>query len=64
MPAPLPRIRAVKLVLAFVAGFLLLAANAMASDGVLYTQTNDPAGNAVQRFEPAQRPARAAAGPG
>ena len=51
MPVPLPRIRAVPLVLAFVAGFLLLAANAMASNGALYTQTNDPNGNAVQRFE-------------
>jgi 6-phosphogluconolactonase len=51
MPVPLPRIRAVTLVLAFVAGFLLLAANAMASSGgALYTQTNDPAGNSVQRF--------------
>jgi 6-phosphogluconolactonase len=51
MPVPLPRIRAVALVLAFVAGFLLLAANAMANDGALYTQTNDPSGNTVQRFD-------------
>jgi 6-phosphogluconolactonase len=51
MPVPLPRIRAVTLVLAFVAGFLLLAANAMASNGALYTQTNDPNGNTVQRFD-------------
>lgn len=51
MPVSLPRIRAVPLVLALVAGFLLLAANAMASNGALYTQTNDPAGNAVQRFD-------------
>jgi 6-phosphogluconolactonase len=51
MPVSLPRIRAVTLVLAFVAGFLLLAANAMASNGALYTQTNDPAGNTVQRFD-------------
>jgi 6-phosphogluconolactonase (cycloisomerase 2 family) len=51
MPVSLPRIRAVTLALAFVAGFLLLAANAMASSGgTLYTQTNDPAGNSVQRF--------------
>lgn len=51
MPVPLPRIRAVTLALVFVAGFLLFAANAMASSGgVLYTQTNDPAGNSVQRF--------------
>src|SRR5918999_1898779 len=51
MPVPLPRIRAVTLVLAFVAGFLLLAGNAMASNGALYTQTNDPNGNTVQRFD-------------
>lgn len=51
MSVPVPRIRAVTLVLAFVAGFLLLAANAMASHGVLYTQTNDPNGNTVQRFD-------------
>ena len=49
MPVPLPRPRAVALVLAFVAGFLLLASNAMA--GSLYTQINDPAGNTVQRFD-------------
>jgi 6-phosphogluconolactonase len=51
MPVPLPRVRAVTLVLAFVAGLLLLAANAMASSGALYTQTNDPNGNTVQRFD-------------
>ena len=51
MPVPLPRFRAVTLVLAFAVTFLLLAANAMASDGVLYTQTNDPSGNSVQRFD-------------
>jgi 6-phosphogluconolactonase len=51
MPVPLPRIRAVAVALAFVAGFLFLAASAMASSGVLYTQTNDPSGNAVQRFD-------------
>ncbi len=51
MPVPLPRIRAVAVALAFVAGFLFLAANAMASSGALYTQTNDPAGNTVQRFD-------------
>jgi 6-phosphogluconolactonase len=54
MPVPLPRIRAVSLVLAFVAGFLLLAADAMATQGALYTQTNDPAGNAVQAFDRAR----------
>jgi 6-phosphogluconolactonase len=51
MPVSLPRSRAVVLVLAFAAGFLLLAANAMASHGSLYTQTNDPNGNTVQRFD-------------
>ena len=54
MPVPLPRVRAVMLVLAFVAGFLLLAADAMATQGALYTQTNDPAGNTVQRFDRAR----------
>ena len=51
MSVSLPRIRAVTLVLAFLAGFLLLATDAMASNGVLYTQTNDPNGNTVQRFD-------------
>jgi 6-phosphogluconolactonase (cycloisomerase 2 family) len=51
MPVPLPRIRAVAVALAFVAGFLCLAANAMAANGALYTQTNDPTGNTVQRFD-------------
>jgi 6-phosphogluconolactonase (cycloisomerase 2 family) len=51
MPVPLPRNRAVTLVLALVAGFLLLASSAMASNGALYTQTNDPNGNTVQRFD-------------
>jgi 6-phosphogluconolactonase len=51
MPVPLPRIRAVTLVLALIAGFLLLASSAMASNGALYTQTNDPNGNTVQRFD-------------
>jgi 6-phosphogluconolactonase (cycloisomerase 2 family) len=52
MPVQLPRIRAVTLVLAFVAGFLLLASSAMASHGgALFTQTNDPNGNTVQRFD-------------
>jgi 6-phosphogluconolactonase (cycloisomerase 2 family) len=50
MTVALPRIRALTLVLALVAAFALLAATAMASDGALYTQTNDPAGNSVQRF--------------
>jgi 6-phosphogluconolactonase len=51
MSVPIPRIRAVTVVLAFAVGFLLLAANAMASNGALYTQTNDPSGNTVQRFD-------------
>ena len=52
MSVPLPRSRAVVLLLAFVAGFLLFASSAMASSGgSLYTQTNDPAGNTVQRFD-------------
>jgi 6-phosphogluconolactonase (cycloisomerase 2 family) len=51
MPVPLPRIRAVAVALAFMAGFLFLAASAMASSGVLYTQTNDANGNVVQRFD-------------
>jgi 6-phosphogluconolactonase (cycloisomerase 2 family) len=51
MPVSLPRIRAVTLVLACAAAFLLLAANAMASSGALFTQTNDPNGNSVQRFD-------------
>lgn len=56
MSVPLPRIRAVTLVLAFVAGLLLFSASAMASSGrgVLYTQTNDPNGNTVQRFDRAR----------
>jgi 6-phosphogluconolactonase len=51
MPVPLPRSRAVAFVLAVMAGSLLLASSAMASHGALYTQTNDPAGNTVQRFD-------------
>jgi 6-phosphogluconolactonase len=43
---------------AAVAALVLLAgpaaANAMADGGALYTQTNDPAGNAVQKFERAR----------
>jgi 6-phosphogluconolactonase (cycloisomerase 2 family) len=54
MPVPLPRSRAVLLVLA-VAVLLLgvLASSAMATygGGALYTQTNDPGGNAIQRFD-------------
>jgi 6-phosphogluconolactonase len=51
MPVPLPRIRAVTVLLAAAAAFLLMASSAMASRGVLYTQTNDPNGNTVQRFD-------------
>jgi 6-phosphogluconolactonase (cycloisomerase 2 family) len=51
MPVSIPRTRAVMLVLAFVAGLLVFASSAMASNGVLYTQTNDPNGNTVQRFD-------------
>ena len=52
MPVPFQRPRALVLLLALTAAALLLAAtSAMASqDGALYTQTNDPAGNSVQRF--------------
>jgi 6-phosphogluconolactonase len=52
MPVPLPRPRAVVLLLALVAA-LALAPSAMASHGggSLYTQTNDPSGNTVQRFD-------------
>ena len=50
MPVPLPRRGAVVLLLALVAS-LAFASSAMASHGSLYTQTNDPAGNTVQRFD-------------
>ena len=56
MPARLPRSRAVVILLAIAAALLLavsVAPSAMASygGGVLYTQTNDPSGNTVQRFD-------------
>jgi 6-phosphogluconolactonase len=51
MSVSLPRIRAFVLVLAVAAGLLLSASSAMASHGSLYTQTNDPNGNTVQRFD-------------
>src|SRR5688500_185134 len=53
MPVPFQRPRALVLLLALTAAALLLAAtSAMASPGgALYTQTNDPAGNTVQRFD-------------
>src|SRR5215207_4451753 len=56
MPVPLPRPRAVLLLFALTVALLVAAAfssNAMAlaGSGSLYTQTNDPSGNTVQRFE-------------
>jgi 6-phosphogluconolactonase (cycloisomerase 2 family) len=56
MPVPVPRSRAFVFLLALAAGLALAAVavpSAMASygGGVLYTQTNGPAGNAVQRFD-------------
>jgi len=55
MPVPLPRPRAVMLLFALAAALLLavaLSSPAMASaGGSLYTQTNDPSGNAVQKFD-------------
>jgi len=55
MPVPLPRPRAVMLLFALTAALLLAAAlssTAMATaGGSLYTQTNDPSGNAVQKFD-------------
>ena len=53
MSVPLPRSRALWLVLALVFAVLeAVVPSAMAHErGVLYTQTNDPAGNAVQRFD-------------
>ena len=53
MPFPIPRSRALWLVLALAfAVFEAVAPQAMAHErGALYTQTNDPAGNVVQRFD-------------
>jgi hypothetical protein len=55
MPVYVPRSRAVTILLAL-AAVLLLAPSATASSGAgsLYPQTNDPGGNAVQRFERAR----------
>jgi 6-phosphogluconolactonase (cycloisomerase 2 family) len=53
MPVPIPRSRGVMLLLALAAALVLasaVTANAMASTAAVYTQTNDPAGNTVQRF--------------
>jgi 6-phosphogluconolactonase (cycloisomerase 2 family) len=65
MPVPFPRRRAVLLVLAAAVLFAaVLASSAMAADGrgALYTQTNDPTGNAIQRFERAPDGALSPAG--
>ncbi len=57
MPVPFPRSRAVSLVLAFIVAAVIastFASAAMATyggHGSLYTQTNDPNGNTVQRFD-------------
>jgi len=53
MSVPLPRSRALWLVLALVFALVgAVAPNAMAHErGSLYTQTNDPAGNTVQKFD-------------
>jgi 6-phosphogluconolactonase len=53
MPVPFTRPRALMLLLALTAAALGggLASSAMAAPGALYTQTNDPAGNTVERFE-------------
>jgi 6-phosphogluconolactonase (cycloisomerase 2 family) len=54
MPVPFQRPRALVLLLALTAAAFLVAAglasSAMAANGAVYTQTNDPAGNVVQRF--------------
>jgi 6-phosphogluconolactonase len=58
MPVPLPRSRALVLVLALAAALLLAGALATSAKahggGALYTQTNDPNGNTVQRFDRAR----------
>ena len=63
MSVSLPRSRAVVLLLALAAA-LTFASSAMASSGGgwLYTQTNDPSGNAVQRFDRAADGSLAPAG--
>ena len=63
MPVSLPRSRAVVLLLALAAA-LAFASSAMASSGggSLYTQTNDPSGNSVQRFDRAADGSLAPAG--
>jgi hypothetical protein len=54
MSVPLPRSRALWLVLALffaIAGAVSPSAMAHDDRGALYTQTNDPAGNTVQKFD-------------
>ena len=56
MSVPFPRSRAGSLLLALAAALVLavtLASSALAhfGGGSLYTQTNDPNGNTVQRFD-------------
>jgi hypothetical protein len=54
MSVPIPRLRAVLLVLVLtvlLAGVAASSAMATFGGGALYTQTNDPAGNAIQRFD-------------
>jgi 6-phosphogluconolactonase len=52
MPFPVPRPRGRWLVAALVSAAALAGpASAMASPGAVFTQTNDPAGNIVQRFD-------------
>jgi 6-phosphogluconolactonase len=64
LPGARPRSR--RLLMGAVAAAALLvgpgAANAMADDGALYTQTNDPAGNVVQKFDRARDGGLTAAG--
>jgi 6-phosphogluconolactonase (cycloisomerase 2 family) len=65
MPVPIPRSRAVLLVLAvtaLLAGVLASSAMATYGGGALYTQTNDPAGNVIQRFDRAPDGSLRAAG--
>ena len=56
MPVPFPRLRVGSLLLALAAAVVLAAALASSASahfggGALYTQTNDPGGNVVQRFD-------------
>src|SRR5262245_43186123 len=56
MPVPIPRLRVGSLLLALTAAVVAAAALASSASahfggGALYTQTNDPNGNTVQRFD-------------